>query len=132
MLPEHDMTVHANHVDVAEGSSTEDAGSTFKGFAAVVNFPEYVMAALHQIMRLPIVATATHRIIYAYRIGNGSAGITTRTVIMALDGDLLNQMRSSGDTNTVRIGIRVCSSSFENLKYKYYFIKIISYGNYNR
>jgi len=102
MLPEHDMSVPVNHVDVAEGSTIEDAGSTFKGFAAAVNCPEDVTTALHHVMRLPSVATATH-LIYAYRIDSGSSGITEN---FNSDGDhgtgweLLKHMRSSGDTNT--------------------------------
>ena len=116
-LPVRDMSSPTDDIEITEGSSIDDSGSTFKGYAASATCPEDVTAALHRVIQLPGVATATH-LIYAYRIDKGPMGITEN---FNSDGDhgtgweLLKHMRSSGDTNVLRIGTRVCTQTYSHI-----------------
>lgn len=74
-LPNTNQSTDMDVSSISVGTTTQDSGSTFKGYALPTSSMEQVRENLNLLLQIPDVINSSH-MIYAYRIDVGSGNIT--------------------------------------------------------
>jgi putative IMPACT (imprinted ancient) family translation regulator len=114
----YDVVLSDDNVpDVAESTTEEDSGSTFKGYAAPVSNINDVASVRRSLLRRPEVARSSH-LIYAYRIQNSGSKVTENFDSGREWGaglELLKKMKDSDLVNMVCLATRTCGPHMKHI-----------------